>query len=277
MVDKIEYTNNLGTLLHYKELPYPQKGFPYPEVVWVMNCSKKVILGKIKFLAKSAPILFPFLFLPRKHKVKFIENLLDSILFPVDYMFDEFYIEPNLYCPSAKESAEWAYLFLTNLGINKETAGKMAQVVAMIMEYDNAYRYRVQDVVGETTRELLIENPRREVLKLVNTMVEREPSWINNAKFNAIGKIFSLILLIPSINRAFKSSIPNIELIKQDEADKYHCLFRSDYNYQGLPFEKRWEMLRAIHGGEVPIPVQVGLQKVSAPVDVTPAETQSQI
>lgn len=276
MVKTIEYTKDKGTLLHYYDLPYPQKGFPYPEVIWAMNGVKKHILGHIRVLSGARYVLWPFLLVGRKRQISFITSVLESIAHEGDYLFDRFYIRPELYCPAATVTAEWAYQFLVNLGISQELSGRIAQIVAMIMEYDNAYRYRWQDVVEVTSTELLKENPRREVLKMLDAIIKREPSWINHEKFNALGWVLSLILLVPSIKRAFKSSVPNVELIKPDEADKYHCLFRSDYDYQGLPFETRWKMLMDIHGGKVPTPYTVQSQTGSGTINLEPAGSQSQ-
>jgi len=276
MVKTIEYTKDKGTLLHYHELLFPQKGFPYVEVIWAMNLVKKNVLGKIRILAGAVPIMWPILFVGKKRRVRFFESVLEAIANQADYAFDEFYIKPELYCPAASTSAEWTFVFLVNMGVHRELSGRIAQVVAMIMEYDNAYRYRVQDIVGETSAEALKVNPRKEIRMMIETLGKREPCIENTYKFALLARIISLLLFIPSIKRAFITSIPNIELIKQDEADKYHCLFRSDYDYQGLPFEVRWKMLEEMHGGSVPKPVQVGGQPKSAPVETTHAESQPQ-
>lgn len=275
LVKTIEYTKDKGILLHYQDLPFPQKGFPYPEVIWAMNVVKRFMLGYFRWAKYGMYFMWPFIFLPKKLKVKFINTILHSITFAADYAFERYYINPDFYCPAAKEIAEWTYKFLVNIGADHLESSQMAQVMAMIMEYDNAYRYRVQDMTDVTSTEALKENPAREIRKMVSAISTREPNYQNTDKFSAVGGILTALFLVPSLKKAFIDSVPDISKIQLDEADRYHCLFRIDYNYEGRTFEDRFQELLKIHEGKVPVPYTVQANPQSSPVDQAPAESQS--
>lgn len=270
LVREIEYTKEKGILLHYQDLPYPQKGFPYPEVIWAMNVVKRFILSYFRWAKSGIYFMWPFVFLPKKLKLKFINGIISNLVHASDYAFERYYINPDFYCPAAKEIAEWVYKYLVNMGVEEKNASGMAQVMAMIMEYDNAYRYRVQDLMGMTTTEALKSHPAKEIARMIAEMNSREPNPDNTNKFGDIGKILTALFWIPSMKKAFIESVPDLKKIQMDEADRYHCLFRIDYNYDGRSFDDRFQELLKIHQGKVPVPYTVQAKPLSAPEDSKP-------
>ena len=68
-------------------------------------------------------------------------------------------------------------------------------------------------------------------------------------KFKAFAKIIYLALFQSDIRKAFNKAIESIDFdnLRMDEADKYHCLIRVDYDFDGRTSEDRMKEYSQIH------------------------------
>ena len=66
------------------------------------------------------------------------------------------------------------YGFLAYSGISTPIAKQTAYIFGEIFEYDNAYRFRVQDLFTESSKELLTKNPIKEIRRLLKIYMSRE-------------------------------------------------------------------------------------------------------
>lgn len=225
LLDKVEYVPMQGALVYVKGGLYPKKGFPTPESIWAIN--------QVKIVTREA-MKFPFIFLHNKEKLLRSFNLIaDKAMRP--YYLKEFYL-----CPTAS-AINWIILvFLVRIGINQTVASNTAKILAHIFEYDDAYRYRVQDLMTLTSSELM-KDPRREIKKLVQLHREREgvDNTVHN-KVRILSKLILAVLLIPKYKKAFIEAVQGqIERMQPDEADWYWMCMRGDYLYGGLTYEER--------------------------------------
>jgi hypothetical protein len=160
----------------------------------------------------------------------------------------------------SRETKRFIEVFVSKLGL---TGGdQLAIIVSNLIDYDNAYRLRLEDVLSETSKYRLLKNPRKEIRRLVGILKERETlrCEIKNTnihyKFKVTAWLFSLALLIPKFNRAFKEAIEqsNFENFQYDEIDMYWVSMRTDFLWLGLTNEERLEFANK-KGWKFPKPI----------------------
>ena len=73
-------------------------------------------------------------------------------------------------------------------------------------------------------------------------------------KFESFVRIFNIIIISPRVRKAFKLAVEqaNFYKIVFDEGDRYHVGRRNDYNYLGIPFNKRYQDWIDVHNGNLP-------------------------
>src|SRR3990167_11354036 len=176
--NKIEYTDD-GPLVYHKGFPYPEKGIRDNFVMISIQIVKRYLIAWINFLS-SKPLLPAYLaliFLPWKYKVKLLERFLhsfESFCFVIDNFAYHFTMEHRNYTPFGQELINGLQVFFKELGVSDEMATEGAFYFASLGDSDRAYRYRGQDVFSVTTAEKIYENPRKEILFLIKTWLERE-------------------------------------------------------------------------------------------------------
>lgn len=122
--------------------------------------------------------------------------------------------------------------------------GKLRDIICAILEFDTAYRYRFQDIVGELNKEAFEKNPLKEIKRLADILFERE--WHGD---NGIGKFKKYIpyliwylRLNPKLVSKLKEIVRelNVEEIKLSKEDIYWTNSGyEDYNFRGLSSEIR--------------------------------------
>lgn len=104
---------------------------------------------------------------------------------------------------------------------------KMGQLIAHVIEYDSAYRYRIQDLFNESSKQALLASPWKEIRRLVGISKRRDYE-VAHAKIRHFAYIFMVLLYIPSIRKAFQAcDFTNLQL---NENDRYWIDLRSDYS-----------------------------------------------
>lgn len=250
--DHVEYPEKGGILVFYKGLKLPVKGFPYPEAIKAINVVKKAFIRSVGAMAskQSRLLLFLFIFLPGKKKT------IDKFIFE----FNEFSLEilkPHVLQYSylteiAKEFKKFLTYFLALLGI--EEAERFATVFSTLIEYDNAYRFRIEDILSETTQQLLWFNPSQEIARLLKIYCEREFYEPLQAKFKSLVFLIGLAFLVPGVKKAFRKALrashfPNFQY---DTIDHFTILNRGDYNFCGLTRDQRLLEYWRIQENEIP-------------------------
>lgn len=222
--------------------PFPRKGFIYAEGVMAVAKAKRVTLA-----------LFQPITAIKKGLIGFLESYLYNYCRLVDMLFADCeripYLHYEYYGEFSKAVLDFTKEFLIQIGISETVASKTGLILATIFENDDAYKTPLIDVFSETTKEQLMKNPRKEVLRLVHIYAERS-HHINDEGTGAgnrmvsMGKLASFILLIPTVKKAFRKALEpiNFAWFQYDEWEEYWALARSDYEVKGLPFSIRREM-----------------------------------
>lgn len=111
-----------------------------------------------------------------------------------------------------------------------ELGGDWALILAYVLEYDSAYRFRLQDLANETER----LTP-REVLRLFKLWKQRDENEIKHKliskKFTLPAYAFALYLFLnPTFSAKLNRALP---CLKPDSNDLYWMKLKTDYHYAG--------------------------------------------
>lgn len=251
----VRYPEN-GILMDYSGVPYARQGFVFPEALDCINSFKRV---NVLFLAVL--------------KGKGIKGRIGTFLYHycwlADWMFQFYepnsnkirriYLKPNRYRQSVRELIKLINLFIANLGIKVRTletgdAEKdFGKTVGTMIEYDNAYYWRMEDIFSETTKERLLRNPRKELKRLLQIYKQREKMGID-FKAETVIKVLNYLLLIPSIKKAFRKAIENVEVknLGMTKDDSYFTMNYGGYDFQGKSTEERQKIWLEMTNGIAP-------------------------
>lgn len=230
-----------GIQIHIAGAEFPMKGMPSPEAVSAINTVKKTLLqtALLALQWRFSIYIGILMFLSPKATLRSISGFLAPIL---EKTTKHIWLKEHEQCPTTKEVIWILTFFTSKLKMN----GKIVEPIAHIFEFDLAYRYRLQDIMSMTSKEKLLENPRKEIKRLMQIYKDRELKDTVKDRLSKVSLLLQLLLLHPIIKQAFIYSIQNadIEKLQLDKADNYWCAFREDYNFGGLTLDKRQQWLK---------------------------------
>ncbi len=155
--------------------------------------------------------------------------------------------------PFSLELGKFITTFLYNVGITEKTAVEFGKIVANMFEYDNAYRFRLQDLFTASSLKDMKEKPYKEICRLLKLSKERDSEGVSQ-KFRYIKPILFLAFLIPKVKKAFIKTLDLIEFknLQLDEIDLYWIAMRTDYDYLGMEVQERADIY--LKDKKMPIP-----------------------
>jgi hypothetical protein len=241
LVEKMTWFPKDGIKLYIKGAHYPQKGFTDPKTMWSVNIVKKSfievskILGRPVFLPSFALIAFRW----RKYLSLFLQTF-DRFTWS---LMSPFILEDDFQMPVTRELRYIVTSFLLELKADEVIANRIGLVLAHIIEYDNAYRLRIEDVMGEA-REDQLQKP-KELFRLLKVYSDREINRNIPRKIRAVFFLLRIALFVPAVRKAYVMTMKGVELknLQLDEIDRYWVLFRTDYNFLGKSHEERKKLL----------------------------------
>ncbi len=251
----IEYTKNKGILVWNEgiEKPlaeYPFKGMPQPQQTFANNIVKKTILELCRILTLPIFCLAPliFIFMPRKSKINLLNKALKSLNDITFRTIEIFLLEEDYLTPLAKTMQRFTRRFLTYLGLNESEANRFAETVGFILEYDNAYRFRLQDMFNETTKDKIINYPEQEIKRIVCISRQREAGKVLNDKFKLFANLITWVLKDNWIKKSYIQAMKetNFDDMKMDESDIFWTNFWEGYDFRGLTLEQRQKEVKTL-------------------------------
>ncbi len=232
--NKVEYVPFQGILVHIQDATFPKKGFPMPESVAAINIIKSIIKESLRF-----PILI--LFANKTKLLTSFNNIFKKTFSP--YTLKEEYL-----CPAAYNFHNFltSFMYSSNLTPTLGLAKEFAYNISHILEYDDAYRYRFQDIISEASLRNLQTNPRKEIMRLLSILKEREGKDNPTARKIEIALTpVLLLLLIPKYKRTFQKAAPSLILCQYDLADRYWAYLKADlYRFGGMDYDERTKNLQ---------------------------------
>lgn len=234
LIEKMELVENFGMCITYKNVPYVKKGFPTPEALYAINQVKKLILEFLK-LCKNPFFLIGILFTDKN-------KLLQSFNVVFDKIFGNQAIKEQFMCRSAFYLAKFVHSATKRLGVDESTAKQFSLNIAQIIEYDDAYRYRFQDLMKELDVGKIKISPRKELQRIFEILLTRSSKDDGSGRT----KIVYLVAFLKIYVIFFKKTIEEIEIIKNCQPDSHDtywmCLRNDGYNYFGLSVEERHKL-----------------------------------
>ncbi len=217
-----------GLLAHYYGRPVPNKGMTYSQATEVNNIIKKIVTGLLLCLK------------PSFHPLK---NALVQSRRMFDYLYGPHYFHTRYYNDCSRELLQFTYTMMRKF-FDFELSYGWGRIIAQLIEGENSYRFRAEDIASAIIYEDLLNNPRKELKRVQKIYLKRELSQGENAvaeKFLMVFRILRLLLLIPKVKRAFKFALQGSEFenFKLDKVDRYWSNRFTDYKYGGEPIEIR--------------------------------------
>lgn len=224
---KLELVSYVGLLDHVVGAKFPRKGVPTRDTMYALNIIKEIIKQSVK-----NPLLFVF-----KNKA------LNSFNKIFERCFSPFLVQKQSLCKTAFQFYLISETFLIEIGINKDIASKTGYYLSHIFEFDDAYRYRLQDMAYECDIDYLRHNPRKEIKRLIKIWSDREfMGYSQNSTADKMRKIISpilLLLFLPKYKKTLLKTTVYIKGMSYDESDWYWASMKQSYNFKGLSFEER--------------------------------------
>lgn len=247
-LDRVEYPEEGGIHLWLKGLKYPIKGFPYPEALSDDNKAKRILISQIRFFAQNP--LACLAFLTNKGRNSWFKEYV-MIAHP---LMQPHMLKPIRYNPLSRELFKIVPIFLEDIGIDPVQARAMGDIMACMIEHDDGYRYRIEDLMTVTTKEEMLANPAKELEKIVKAVQQRDPRLHMTERFVSIVTLIKFAFWLPGFKKAFLHAISesNFTNMQMDEADRYHTLRYDTYDFGGRRFIDRYFEYLKIHEGNPP-------------------------
>lgn len=217
---KIEFTED-GILQYIDGAEYPQRGFPHTDAIEACAVAKRLLI----ILLRTHKLMLPTV----KNLEKTLNNYNDiSLKVLNDYILLH-------QTPLADEFRKFIYNFLINLNINPKTARETSIVISCLFEYDNAYRFRLQDLFTSTTKEYLINNPYFGISDLIHISKQRHLNNGVHKKFALIKPLAYIIGIIPKYRKAYINALKQSDFsrLQMTPIDEYWVAQRVDYKFFG--------------------------------------------
>lgn len=227
---KVEFPESGGVLTYMEGMEHPYKGFPMFELVERIDMLKKLarnILSGIYAYFRGW----------RKIKLVLLIPVARHIVWTAIYtgyrIVERFKIRPLVYCTALRELHRAFSVPNPNEQVKDQEARFMLRdLICMLLEFDNAYRYRFQDLIVELDKERLRKKPIKELIRLFEIGQRREKTQ----EIRDTWTLFKLAInLYLRLDRKMLKTIQNalleldLEKIKLDEADRSYCIPRKDY------------------------------------------------
>lgn len=246
----VEYPES-GGIYHYCEgAMLPEKGFVYPEAMQAVNLAKRVFISQIRFFIKHPSFLVGFIFKP----IKKINDWLKEFVELCDGLLQAHFLEDKRYTEISQELNSILKYFLVEIGIKEEIAITFALIFSHIIQIDQAYRYRLEDLFTEAKQENLIKNPTKEIKRLLEIFCQRELRVQLREKFKHFGIALRILFLYPGIKKSFIRTIKqsNFKKLQFDDIDYHSVLPLQGYNFFGKNIETRWNEYVKMYNGNIP-------------------------
>lgn len=244
--ERVDYPAEGGRLFYEQGIPFPKKGHPFPEAVYRNDYVKRILVSQARFFAKHPLMAIGLL------RKKGLEDWLSSVYEVFKVVMRPVILKDRFYSHPCWELGVFFREFLVAYGIKKGVADSVGRMVATIFEYDDAYRYYLEDLASMTTKERLHWNAPLTFKDMVECFELRFVSKKGGKIFSnlrAMQKIIRLAWWSPKFRRCFRTALDAIDFkrIQMDDADFYHVLLFANYNFGGWDIESRRRLWKKYH------------------------------
>lgn len=232
-LQKVELPDSGGVYTYMEGHAQPYKGFPFFEFVDKVDQIKKIQRGVLSSLYHSFTkrsklqlaflLIVPWLF----------GDLVRSFVYTFYRMVDRFKLKPLRYCTAMREVYRaFSVEFHDDTAEEREMRLMVRDIMCMFLEFDNAYRFRFQDVIAELDK----TNPDsgKEVVRLLELMTSRENTQEIKDTWKLVRYFLPWYLFF---NKSLKKNLTailqslDLEKVKLSVEDEHYCSERKDYNF----------------------------------------------
>jgi len=230
---KVMFPEKGGVLTFMDKHIYPYKGFPAgSEFVEKIDILKKLGRGTLSNFYHQV-------YKKNKWKIVFLLPVLKDIfritVNTAHKFIERFRVKTDKYCDCVRELHR-AFSLKDN-----DLKAKIRDILCMLLEFDNAYRFRFQDLMGELNQEDFKKNSIKELLRLIDILSKRERTQEIRDTWVLVKMALKYYLkydkeLLEIVKEVFLEA--DIEKLKLSVEDKYYCKPRKDYNFGFIEKEK---------------------------------------
>lgn len=268
LFNPIEYKEHEGMFTSFKGIQLKQHGFAFADAVYAVNSPKRFLVQIAKILTARETRLALIGFLLTRKKVVLIEKVLVSFNEVAWQTLSPYYLKEEYYSPCPREILKFINTVLRFLGVSEQVAGRTSETIAMLFEFDNAYRIPFEDLMSETSAGELIRNFPKEITRLLQIQASRDNvktvhryNRIN--KFKDFGKLLRIVWLVPNIRKSIIAGIQTINFKnwQLDDSDIFFTYLWADYNVAGRTQKEREALYRETFGNDQSkMPPQIRIQ-----------------
>jgi hypothetical protein len=237
-IERVEFPQEGGMLSFLEGCEYPKKGFACSETVENVDEVKKQAMSIVRGIerivggSKLKTLLLYILF---KRQIKEMIYAFTGTLFAIIRRYRS---KPILYCDCVREIYRVFNIFILIERDEKkqEFLEQLRDIVCMVLEFDDAYRYRFQDIYPEIDYKAIKEDPIKEIRRVGEIFIEREENSSMKKKWEMFNKFIGLIRFKKDMKLFVERFITEIDMdkIKMDEADSFHCQIKEGYMWTNL-------------------------------------------
>jgi hypothetical protein len=212
---------------------FARRTFITNKTLFATNQVKSVFIESIKTILEPQYILGTFISISSKKTRQRLVDRFNRISFRI--LSPEIF--KDIHRTSFGRELQYAIFEFTRHLVSEESADRFAEIVSTIIENDDAYRYRIMDILSMTTNEKL-RNP-KELSRLFDIFFERNNGVYWSEKIKKMVKLIRYLAIF--YKKSYISAVESINLdnFKLVDEDIYWCTFKSDYNFMGMKWEDR--------------------------------------
>ncbi|MCK9370417.1 hypothetical protein M0R04_10955 [Candidatus Dojkabacteria bacterium] len=236
---KVEFPEEGGVLTYIEGYDEPYRGFPYAEFVEKIDTMKKIVrttLSGTYHELKRRPKIALITILPALWLIRPVIRISVYVFYR---MIERFKIKTIRYSQPIQELHR--ILSLEPKKDSPKFRRQLRDLICMTAEFDNAYRFRMQDILVNLDKEALKQNPIKEILRLFEILQGREKTQEIRDTWKLV-KFFITYYLrfdkeLLSILTTALSGL-NKKEFKLSKEDKVFCKPRKDYKFGFLDNNK---------------------------------------
>jgi len=245
---RVEFPPQGGVMTYMEGFDEPYQGFPLHTLVERLDLVKKMTKG---FKSGFYHIIWKHFNGWKKYPMMIITYPFFKIYSRAEIYscwrhIERFRVKPKCYCQAVREIYR-AFSIPTSDnekfkdGVMRE---QIRDILCMHLEFDNAYRYRFQDCIGELDKKNLKKNPIKEMLRMFDVVSEREVHQEVKDSWTLTKWMIEYLRFDKTIKKILLNYLLNldVEKCKLSKEDTPYCLGiiktkgREDYNFKSVKF-----------------------------------------
>jgi len=236
VAEKVAFPKSGGILTYYDGMKYPAKGFPVNEIVEKIDDVKRFIVifpKAFKDVFKGSRIKTLLLLLIFKKQYM---TMLRTLLLSLARHLQMYRINHRFFCTTVR-SVRNAFMVLMDK--YREVDGEKyiliqtsMKLITQTLEFDDAYRYRFQHVIGHLDKQAFSKKPFKELDRLIDIAIKSEGASRVKESWKAVKLSLKFMRFLPYRKDLilFFNSL-NIEEVKLSVGDMYHAKRKVEYDW----------------------------------------------